>query len=78
MEDGEEPVKLEVRGLDYGKKETVVRVGEEVVMRVRLVGGWLGRVPGVGREWVVEVAEGVDLALVSFAWIAPSTVRHGR
>ena len=66
-------VKLEVRGKDISYKETEVFCGGKVVVRVRKVtGSTMPIVPylnsnkkGKRDTWEVDVAEGVDLALVS-------------
>lgn len=62
---GEETV-LAVRGQDIWKRWTYVYIGDHaLVMRVRLIDMVAVYLPTKRRSWEIEVAEGLDLSLVS-------------
>jgi hypothetical protein len=60
-------VRLEVRGQDVWKKNTYVYRGDDLVMQVRFVNYATSYVPFSSNQWDVNVAEGMDLLLVSQA-----------
>lgn len=59
-----EEVTLEVRGQDIWKLRTNVYFKGAVVMTAKMASKLTPYVPGIKREWIVDVAEGMDLALV--------------
>ena len=64
-EEGREVV-MEVRGQDVWKLRTNVYVDGKLVMSLKRGNRYAIYIPGKNPEWVVDVAEGVDLSIVSF------------
>ena len=64
---GSEETKLEVRGQDIWKRNTLVYHGNDIVMQMRFANYITSFVPFSGNQWDVVVAQGFDLSLVSFA-----------
>lgn len=63
---GGEQTVLAVRGQDIWKRWTHVYIGDHaLVMRVRLIDMMAVYIPAKRRSWEIEVAEGMDLSLVS-------------
>lgn len=60
-----EMVKLEVRGQDIWKIRTNVYWGDSVVMTAKRQDKLAVYLPGKSLEWVVDVAQGMDISLVS-------------
>lgn len=58
-------IRLEVRGQDIWKLRTNVYLGNAVVMTVKRTDKMKVYLPGLKLEWVVDVAEGMDLLLGS-------------
>jgi hypothetical protein len=63
---GNEETKLEVRGQDIWKRNTLVYHGNDLVMRMKIVNYVTSFVPFSGNRWDVVVAQGFDLSLMSF------------
>ncbi|KAK8203146.1 hypothetical protein M8818_005371 [Zalaria obscura] len=63
--DGGSEVLLEVRGQDVWKLNTFVFFEGALVMRLRRTDKMSVYVPGKSMEWEVDVAQGMDLSLVS-------------
>lgn len=57
---------MEVRGQDVWKLRTNVYVDGKLVMSLKRGNRYAIYIPGKNPEWVVDVAEGVDLSIVSF------------
>lgn len=68
--DGEEgkgrEVVMEVRGQDVWKLRTNVYADGKLVMSLKRGNRYAIYIPGKNPEWVVDVAERVDLSIVSF------------
>lgn len=62
---GENENKLEIRGQDIWKRNTLVYHGNDLVMQLRFVNYITSFVPFSGNQWDVAVAQGFDLSLVS-------------
>lgn len=60
-----EELKLEVRGQDIWKRNTVVYSGNDIVMQLGFVNYITSYVPFSNNQWDVIVAQGFDLSLVS-------------
>ena len=58
-------IRLEVRGQDVWKRNTYVYRGDDLVMQVKFVNYMTSYVPFSSNQWDVNVAEGMDLLLVS-------------
>ena len=67
VKDAGQEIRLEVRGQDVWKKNTYVYRGDDLVMQVRFVNYATSYVPFSSNQWDVNVAEGMDLLLVSQA-----------
>ena len=61
---GEEVV-LEARGQDIWKLRTNIYYQGNVVVTAKMARKLTPYIPGIKREWIVDVAEGMDLSLVS-------------
>jgi hypothetical protein len=59
--------KLEIRGQDIWKRNTLVYHGNYLVMQLRFANYITSFVPFSSDQWDVAVAQGFDLSLVSFA-----------
>jgi hypothetical protein len=62
-----EEMKLEVRGQDIWKRNTLVHHGNDIVMQLRFVNYITSFVPFSGNQWDIAVAQGFDLSLVRSA-----------
>ena len=80
VKDAGQEVRLEVRGQDIWKRNTSVYRGDDLVMQVRFVNYATSYVPFSSNQWEVNVAEGMDLALVSSALLpfASAVLTTGR
>jgi hypothetical protein len=58
-------IRLEVRGQDVWKRSTYVYRGDDLVMQIRFANYATSYVPFSSNQWDVNVAEGMDLLLVS-------------
>jgi hypothetical protein len=61
----DQETKLEVRGQDVWKRNTLVYWGDNLVMQLRFVNYVTSYVPFASNQWNVVVAQGLDLSLVS-------------
>lgn len=61
----DQETKLEVRGQDVWKRNTLVYWGDDLVMQLRFVNYVTSYVPFASNQWDVAVAQGFDLSLVS-------------
>jgi hypothetical protein len=62
---GNEETKLEIRGQDIWKRNTLVYHGNDLVMQMKFINYITSFVPFSGNQWDVTVAQGFDLSLVS-------------
>lgn len=71
--------KLEVRGQDIWKRNTLVYCGDDLMMQMKFVNYITTYVPFSSNQWDVAVAQGFDLSLVSsfiFCQFARYTADH--
>jgi hypothetical protein len=61
----DQETKLEVRGQDVWKRNTLVYWGDNLVMQLRFVNYVTSYVPFASNQWNIVVARGFDLSLVS-------------